>query len=230
MAGHDIIVIGASAGGVEAVSAVVRALPADLSAAVFVVVHFPPQSRSVLPQILARAGALPAAHAEDRETIRPGRIYVAPPGRHMLIEDGVVRLVRGARENGAIPAVDPLFRSAARSHRARVVGVVLSGNLADGAAGLAAIKHHGGVAVVQDPAEALYNGMPRSAVENAPVDHVLPLHGIGPALVRLARAPPETRDITPDDDPVDERIEIEPDIPAVRATTAAGKGEARASA
>ncbi|HEX2081442.1 MAG TPA: chemotaxis protein CheB [Longimicrobium sp.] len=215
MAGHDIIVIGASAGGVEAVSAVARALPADLPAAVFVVVHFPPYARSVLPQILERAGTLPAVHAEDGETIRHGRIYVAPPGRHMLIEDSMVRLIRGPRENGAIPAVDPLFRSAARWHRDRVVGVVLTGNLDDGTAGLIAIKHRGGVAVVQDPAQALYDGMPRSAVENAPVDHVVPVEEIGELLLRLAATPPDGNDPSRDDS-MDERIEIESDILAMR--------------
>jgi two-component system chemotaxis response regulator CheB len=216
VSGHDIIVIGASAGGVEAVSAVARALPPDLPAAVFVVVHFPAFSRSVLPQILERAGPLPAAHPEDGEAIGPGRIYVAPPGRHLLIEDSRVRLVRGPRENGAIPAVDPLFRSAARWHRGRVVGVVLSGNLDDGTAGLMAIKRRGGVAVVQDPAEALYDGMPRSAVENAPVDHVVPLDRIGALLAELARTPPPDGNDPAPDDPMDDRIEIESDITAMR--------------
>lgn len=220
LAGHDIIVIGASAGGVEAVRIVVSALPADLPAAVFVVVHFPAHSRSVLPQILERAGPLPAAHAVDGERIRHGRIYVAPPGRHLLIEDGVVRLVRGPRENGTIPAVDPLFRSAARWHRRAVVGVVLSGNLDDGTAGLSAIKHRGGVAVVQDPAEALYDGMPRSAVENAVVDHVVPLNEIPGLLGMLARTPPDGND-DPREDDMDERIHIESDITAMRPEPAA---------
>lgn len=191
MPGHDIIVMGASAGGVEAMRAVAADLPADLAAAVFVVVHFPPWSRSVLPQILERAGPLPAAHATDGEAIRPGRIYVAPPGRHLLIHDGTVRLVAGPRENGAIPAVDPLFRSAARWHGSRVIGVVMSGNLDDGTAGLVAIKRRGGIAVAQDPAGALYDGMPRSAVEAASVDHVVPLAGMGALLARLARTPPQ---------------------------------------
>lgn len=189
MAGHDIIVIGASAGGVEAVSAVARALPAGLPAAVFVVVHFPPWSRSVLPQILQRAGPLPAAHALDGEPIVPGRIYVAPPGRHLLIHGGMVRLEAGPRENGAIPAVDPLFRSAARWHGRRVIGVVLSGNLDDGTAGLVSIKHRGGIAVAQDPGEALYDGMPSSAVATALVDHVVPVQEIGGLLARLAATP-----------------------------------------
>ncbi|HEV3049961.1 MAG TPA: chemotaxis protein CheB [Longimicrobium sp.] len=216
MPGHDIIVIGASAGGVDAVSTVVRGLPRDLPAAVFVVVHFPAYARSVLPQILERAGLLPAAHPEDGETIQPGRIYVAPPGRHLLIEDSRVRLVRGPRENGAIPAVDPLFRSAARWHRGRVVGVVLTGTLDDGTAGLVAIKHRQGIAVVQDPDEALYDGMPRSAVANAPVDHVLPLAGIAPLLNDLARTPPPGGNDPMHDESMDERIEIESDITAMR--------------
>lgn len=218
MAGHDIIVIGASAGGVEAVSTVVGGLPADLPAAVFVVVHFPESARSLLPQILERAGALPALHAVDGESIRPGRVYVAPPGRHLLIHDSTVRLVRGPRENGAIPAVDPLFRSAARWHGGRVVGVVLSGNLDDGTAGLIAIRHRGGVAVAQDPGEALYDGMPRSAVENAGVDHVLPLGGIAGLLRELAAAPappPDGNDPLPEEI-MDERIEIESDIMEMR--------------
>lgn len=220
MAGRDIIVIGASAGGVEAVSALVRGLPADLPAAVFVVVHFPPRSRSVLPRILERAGPLPAAHAVDGEAIRPGRIYVAPPGRHLLIHDGQVRLVAGPRENGAIPAVDPLFRSAARWHGPRVVGVVLTGNLDDGSAGIVAIKHRGGVAVAQDPAQAPYDGMPRSVVETAPVDHVVPVEQMGALLAQLAAGPPNVDPSATPEEPVDhaagesmdERIQRESDI------------------
>lgn len=216
MPGLDIIVIGASAGGVEAVTAVARGLPPDLAAAVFVVVHFPPWSRSVLPRILDRAGPLPAAHARDGEAIQPGRIYVAPPGRHLLIHGGTVRFVAGPRENGAIPAVDPLFRSAARWHGRRVVGVVLSGTLDDGAAGLVAIKHRGGRTVVQDPAQALYDGMPRSAVETALVDHVAPVERIGPLLGELVAGAPEGSPETPANDTpgesMDERMERESDI------------------
>jgi two-component system chemotaxis response regulator CheB len=219
--GYDIIVIGASAGGVEAVSTVARALPADLQAAVFVVVHFPASARSVLPQILERAGPLPAAHAQDGEAIQPGRIYVAPPGRHLLLEDGRMRLIAGPRENGAIPAVDPLFRSAARWHAGRVVGVVLTGNLDDGTAGLVAIKHRGGVAVVQDPDEALYDGMPRSAIDNAPVDHVVPVARIPALLAELARTPRPGNDPTPQG-PMDDRIRFESDIIAMRPEVTTG--------
>jgi two-component system, chemotaxis family, protein-glutamate methylesterase/glutaminase len=180
---HDIIVLGASAGGVEALAQIVRPLPADLPAALFVVLHVPPHGTSVLPAILNRAGRLRASHAVDGEAIEHGRIYVAPPDHHLLVRRGTVHLSRGPRENSARPAVDPLMRTAARAYGPRVVGVVLSGNLDDGTAGLVAIKRRGGVAVVQDPNESLFAGMPRSAVENAAPDHVLPL-GMIPAVLR----------------------------------------------
>jgi len=187
-----LLVLGASAGGVQALSEVVRALPAGLDAAVFAVLHVSPYGHSAMPAILSRSGPLPAVHPLDGEAIRPGRIYVAPPDLHMLVEPGVVRLSRGASENGFRPAVDVLFRSAARSYGERVVAVVLTGNLDDGTAGLAAVKRHGGVAVVQDPAEADYPGMPASAVRNVDIDYVVPLGEIPGVLVahckRLAAA------------------------------------------
>jgi two-component system, chemotaxis family, protein-glutamate methylesterase/glutaminase len=191
MPGHDIIVIGASAGGVEAISQLARQLPADLPAAIFVVLHVPAHSPSHLPQILNREGGLTALHPDDGEVIHQGRIYIAPPDFHMLLEPGRVRLTRGPRENGHRPAVDPLFRTAARASGPRVVGVVLSGTLDDGTAGLAAIKQRGGVTVVQDPDEALYPGMPRSALEVVAVDHTLPVASIAELLARLAHEPAE---------------------------------------
>ena len=163
MPGHDIIVIGASAGGVEALKELVKSLPADIPAAIFVVLHVPSDSTSVLPSILKRAGQLPAHHPEDRAAIEPGRIYVAKPDCHLLIKRGYVRLVRGPKENSSRPAIDPLFRTAARYYSTRVVGVVLSGTLDDGTSGLSAIKSRGGIAIVQEPDDALYSGMPRSA-------------------------------------------------------------------
>jgi two-component system chemotaxis response regulator CheB len=140
---QSIVVIGASAGGVEALRTVVSGLESDLPAAVFVVLHLAPGGTSVLPSILQRAGNLPATHPTDGEAIENGRIYVAPPDHHLLIDEGTVRIVRGPRENGHRPAIDTLFRSAARSHGPRTVGVVLSGVLDDGAAGLATVRRPG---------------------------------------------------------------------------------------
>lgn len=186
MAAHDIVVVGASAGGVEALITLAQGLPADLRAALFVVLHVPPEGRSHLPTILTRKGSLPAAHAVQGEAIRPGRIYVAPPDLHLLVRDGYVELSHGPRENHSRPAIDPLFRSAARAYGPRVVGVVLSGALGDGAMGLLAITARGGVTIVQDPDEALVDSMPRTALRYTPVDHILPAARIPDLLARLA--------------------------------------------
>jgi two-component system chemotaxis response regulator CheB len=188
---RDIIVIGASAGGVEALVELVRGLPADLPAAAFVVLHLPAHATSVLPSILNRAGALPAVHPRDGQAIQPGRIYVAPPDHHLLIKDRHLRVTRGPRENRHRPAADVLFRTAARSCGRRVIGVVLSGALDDGTAGLMVIKRQGGLAVVQDPAEALYPSMPSNARDHVAVDHCLPVAQIAPLLARLVNEPVE---------------------------------------
>lgn len=188
--GHDIVVVGASAGGVEALKTLVRELPASLPAAVLIVLHVSPTGASVLPGILGRAGRLAAAHAVDGERIVRGRIYVAPPDHHMLVEDDRIRVTRGPRENGHRPAVDPLFRTAAESHGAHVLGIILSGALDDGSAGLAVIRAHGGVAIVQDPGEALSPGMPSSAIVHASPEHVLPVAKIGRLVAELAGGAP----------------------------------------
>lgn len=188
--------IGASAGGVQALCQVVTGLPRDLPAAVFAVLHVPPHPVSALPAILHRCGPLPATHPEDGEAIHAGRVYVAPSDRHLLVGRGRVSVHRGPRENGYRPSLDVLFRSAARSHGRRVIGVVLTGNLDDGTAGLLAIKSHGGLAVVQDPAEADYSGMPESAIENVDVDYVVPLAEIPALLVDLVgRELPEGEEV-----------------------------------
>ncbi|HEU4628992.1 MAG TPA: chemotaxis protein CheB, partial [Gemmatimonadaceae bacterium] len=177
-----VIVIGASADGVEALQEVISRLPADLPAAVLVVLHVASGAPSVLPRILDRRAALGVSHARDGEPIVPGHVFVAPPDFHLLVKDGRLKLLRGPRENGVRPAVDPLFRSAADAYGPAVVGVVLSGTLDDGTLGLGMIKRAGGLAVVQDPDEALFDGMPRNAVERVRVDHVVPLAEIAPLL------------------------------------------------
>jgi two-component system, chemotaxis family, protein-glutamate methylesterase/glutaminase len=187
--GRDIVVVGASAGGIQALLEVTRGLPADFPGTVFVVVHTTPHSPSVLPNLLERAGRLPAHHARHGESITTGRIYVAPPDCHLLVRAGYVELAHGPRENHARPAVDPLFRSASRAYGSRVTGVILSGALGDGTAGLLSIKSRGGVAIVQDPDEAMVEGMPRSALRLVEVDRVLKAADIAPALVRFASEP-----------------------------------------
>lgn len=201
MRGHDVIVMGASAGGVHALSEVIGALPADLPAAVFVVLHVAPHGRSAMPAILSRAGCLPAGHPKDGDRVEHGHVYVAPPDHHIVLQDGVVRLSRAPTENGQRPAVDVLFRSAAQTYRRRVVGVVLTGNLDDGTVGLAVVKRYGGVAVAQDPEQADYPSMPLSAVRGVAVDHVLPLSGIARLLAELASQPlaEEPESLNPED-------------------------------
>jgi two-component system chemotaxis response regulator CheB len=188
---RDIVVIGASAGGIEALKTIAGGLPKDFPASVFVVLHTAPQSPGILADILDRAGALPSTNAVDRERIEPGRIYVAPPDQHLIIEPNRVRLTRGPKENRFRPAVDPLFRSAAQVYGPRVIGVILTGNLDDGTAGLWAVKQLGGTSVVQDPEEALAPSMPTSAMRHARVDHCLHVADIAPLLVRLTSTPVE---------------------------------------
>ncbi|NMG21342.1 chemotaxis protein CheB [Brasilonema bromeliae] len=208
MPGHDIIVVGASAGGVEALSYLVKNLPPDLNAAVMIVLHVPSHGTSVLPHILTRAGKLPASHAKDGEVIQLRRIYIAPPNYHLLVKPGHIHLARGPRENGHRPAIDPLFRTAARAYGRRVVAVVLTGVLDDGTAGLKAVKMRNGVAVVQNPEDAMYAGMPRSAIENVnDIDHILPLSDIPDILVSIANTQVEG-----EEDPVPEEIEVESDL------------------
>jgi two-component system chemotaxis response regulator CheB len=184
---HDLVVIGASTGGVEALRELVSGLPADLPATVCVVLHIAPTGASALAEILDRAGPLPAHAARDGERLTAGHVVVAPPDRHLELQDRHVRLSVGPRENGHRPSVDTLFRSAAHARGGRVVGVILSGNLDDGAAGLAMIKARGGAAVVQDPDDAAYAGMPRSALAAVTPDVVAPVSEIAGAIDALCR-------------------------------------------
>jgi two-component system chemotaxis response regulator CheB len=206
---RDIIVLGASAGGVEALRTVVAGLPPDLDAAVLVVLHLPAYGSSALPHILSRAGTLLARHAVSGEPLTAGRVYVAPPDHHLLLDSGRVLLSRGPTENGHRPAIDVLFRSAARSAGRRVMGAVLSGVLDDGTAGLAAIAGQGGTTLVQDPEDALYRDMPANALRHVAVDHVATAADLGPLLARLSA---EDVDGEPHRHPIPALLRMEADL------------------
>jgi two-component system, chemotaxis family, protein-glutamate methylesterase/glutaminase len=181
------IVIGASAGGLEPLREVVAQLPADLPAPVFVAMHLPANHKSYLPYILSQTGPLPALHPEDNARVEPGFIYVAPPDHHLLIDDSSVAVKRGPKENGFRPSIDALFRSAAYTYGPGAIGVVLSGALHDGTSGLWSIKRLGGIAIVQEPDQARYPSMPRSALEYVEADYQVPSTEIGPLLMRLTQ-------------------------------------------
>jgi len=187
LARRDIIVIGASAGGIAVLETILSALPWDFQVSLFVVVHTSEESPGLLPEILNRSSRLPVLYAMHNAPVLPSRVYIAPSGaRHMLLERGRIRLLPGPRENRTRPAIDALFRSASHAYGSEVIGVVLTGNLDDGAAGLADIKIRGGIAVVQDPEEAMAPSMPATAIETAEVDYVLRAESIAPKLVELA--------------------------------------------
>ncbi len=212
---RNIIVIGASAGGFEGLKKLVAGLPADLAASIFVVWHVSPDVRGVLPQVLNRHGEIFAAHAVDGEKIVENRIYVAPPDYHLLIERGIVRVTRGPKENRFRPAVDPLFRSAAYAYNNRVIGVILSGALDDGTAGLWTIKRRGGLAVVQDPKDAETPSMPENALREVAVDYAVPIAEMAELLVRLSKEEVEEKaEIEMIENGENEKTEIEIKIAA----------------
>jgi two-component system chemotaxis response regulator CheB len=186
----NVIVVGASAGGVEALVRLIGTLPHDLNAPLLVVMHVPPTAPSALPQILSRANRLAATYPVNGQRLQQGRIYVAPPDYHLLLQaGGTVELTRGPREHSCRPAVDPLFRSAALHYGPNAIGVVLSGTLDDGTAGLSAIKAAGGICIVQDPKDSLFAGMPESAIEHVSTDFILPSSQIGALLGELCTSP-----------------------------------------
>ena len=184
---RDIVVIGASAGGVEALRTLLASLPADLPAAIFIVLHLWPGGTSFLPEILGRATAFKARHAADGEPIERGHVYIAPPDLHLFVNRGSVAVLKGPRENRCRPAINPLFRSAAVAYGPRVIGVVLTGTLDDGAAGMWTIKQAGGKALVQHPADVAFPDMPQNTLDTVQVDHCVPLAQIGGVLNRLCR-------------------------------------------
>ena len=199
MSSKHIVVIGASAGGIETLRALVAGLPADFSAPIAIVVHTSPQSPGILHEILSRSGPLTAVNPRNQDRLDPGRIYVAPPDSHLLIEPAHVRLSKGPRENRFRPAIDPLFRSAAQVYGPGAIAVVLTGNLDDGTAGLWAVKQLGGVTIVQDPVDALFPSMPESALRHVDVDHVVRIAELPALLDRLTRVSPAAAATVPSD-------------------------------
>jgi two-component system chemotaxis response regulator CheB len=184
---RNIFVVAASAGGVSALQTLCQGLPEALNATIFIVQHISPASRSMLPAILDRVSALPVTSPREGEEIRPRHIYVAPPDHHLLVKSGHMLIRKGPKENRTRPAADPLFRSAAVCYGPRVVGMVLTGTLDDGTAGLLAVKRCGGVAVVQDPDDAAWPDMPRHAMQKVSVDFCLPLDALPGLVMRLSR-------------------------------------------
>jgi two-component system, chemotaxis family, protein-glutamate methylesterase/glutaminase len=191
--GHNIIVVGTSAGGLEALSKLVAPLPKDFPAALLVVQHMSADTTGeVLVEALAKSGELGCKHAENGEKIRYGRIYVAPSDHHMLISKGKILISKGARENRSRPGIDPLFRSAAVAFGSKLIGVILTGYLDDGTIGLKAIKRCGGICIVQDPKDAKYPDMPQNALNNVDIDYCLPMSKMGEYLTKLVfRRPPK---------------------------------------
>lgn len=187
---HHIITIGTSAGGVSALKTLISQLPKDLKASIHIVQHLSGEAASHLPAVLNKVSHLSVAFARDRETIEVGRIYVAPPDFHLMLEYGRVRVVRGPRENRVRPAIDPLFRSAAVVYRSYATGIILTGMLDDGTAGLQAIKACGGMTIVQDPEDAVYSSMPKSAIANVEVDHILTLQNIPDVILERVEQTP----------------------------------------
>jgi two-component system chemotaxis response regulator CheB len=191
---RDVIVIGGSTGAISALAAILRTLPEDLHAALFVVIHIPPYSPGYLPSIFQRDSKLRCSHAEDGAPIQNGNVYFAPPDFHLEVRPGHMHLTQAPKENRHRPAVNPLFRSAANHYKERVSGVIVSGHLDDGAAGLWHVKQMGGATIVQDPRDAEASSMPSSALDGVSVDYCLPSHQIGGALLNLVNstAPPVT--------------------------------------
>lgn len=189
MASRDIVTIGGSAGSIPYLTNVVSSLPADLPAAIFVVIHLRVRSRSLLPVVLGRNSNLRVDWPVDGEKIELGRLYVAPPDRHMLIAEGHLHLTRGPKEGLHRPSINATFRTAAQSYKNRVIGVLLSGMLDDGASGLWDIVRSNGVAIVQDPDEAQFPSMPINALQDVPLSSRLPSREIGPRLIQLITSP-----------------------------------------
>jgi two-component system chemotaxis response regulator CheB len=208
MANRDIVVIGGSSGALEGIRTILAGIPGGFPASIFVVIHTAAESPGFLNQILKRVTRLTVDYAVDREPLRPGRVYLAPADRHLLVKRDHVRVTRGPRENRFRPAVDPLFRTAAVSHGQRVIGIVLSGGQNDGAVGLRMIKNRGGLAIAQDPHEALVPSMPQSAINHVTVDFVLEAGEIAGAVERLIKEPIEVVESVMDEEETRDIAEV----------------------
>lgn len=187
MANRDVVAIGGSAGSFEALRSIVGSFPPDLPAAVFVVMHLSARTRSHLPELLQKATSMLVVQASEGTPVRKGTIYVTPPDRHLIISEGHIQLSRGPKEGLQRPSINVAFRSAAAAYADRVIGVLLSGMLDDGAAGIWEIGKRGGVTIVQDPVEAPFPSMPLNALNDAVVHHILTVSEIGPTLNTLVR-------------------------------------------
>ena len=185
MAVSRIVVIGTSAGGIEALRELTPDLPPGFPAPICIVLHMAPQSPGLVPDILSRVARVPVIHPRDRQRLEAGTIYVAPPDRHLIVEPGCLRLTTEPPENCFRPAIDPLFRSAAQIYGPAAIGVILTGNLGDGTAGLRALKQLGGVAIVQDEKDARFPAMPADAARHVPIDYCIPLNELAGLLGRL---------------------------------------------
>ncbi|MDB5929296.1 MAG: CheB methylesterase [Polaromonas sp.] len=184
---RNIVVVGGSAGGLQALEQLVSHLPADLDAAIFVVLHIPSHTPTELDKIVARNTPLQVSLAQDKQAVESGRIYIAPTDRHLMLQDGLLRITRGPKEGRSRPSIDVLFRSAAENFGPRAVGVVLSGMLDDGTAGLWAIKDRRGMALVQSPEEALHSSMPQSSISHVKVDMVAPVKELAKEVITLSK-------------------------------------------
>jgi two-component system chemotaxis response regulator CheB len=211
---HHIIVIGASAGGVETLKQLIQGLPQSIPATIFVVLHISPHAPSILPQILSRVTRIPVSHARHLERFEQGHIYVAPPDQHLLLTKQHIKLSRGPKVNASRPAIDALFQSAAHIFGGNVIGVVLTGMLADGSIGLQKIKQAGGKAIVQDPQDAIFPSMPQHAINTTAIDYILPIAQIAPQLMELVNMPVEEARVMPDktnnhqDDNANEHVDV----------------------
>lgn len=220
MTASTIIVIGTSAGGLEALTRLIAQLPKDFAAPIFVVQHMSPDSNGeALQRALNQTGNLVCEEAKDSAVFKNGHVYVAPPDHHLMVGKGRLLVTKGARENRSRPGIDPLFRSAAVAYRSKVIGVVLTGYLDDGTAGMIAIQRCGGVCVVQDPLDAAYPEMPESVLKHVEVDHVVPLAELGALLVKLIARPARKDKPVPEDIAIEARIaeRVLSDLPSVEA-------------